>query len=96
MVDGFQFRGIPPVKRCCSLTKASFIRSSIWEGVAKAIERDGRHEFTLDRMWKAYKVAENPSVGSIQDGPTVKAKCVVVATNTPINDWATIQTKRGP
>ena len=32
----------------------------------------------------------------MKDGPTVRAKCVVVATNTPINDWVTIHTKQAP
>jgi Rieske Fe-S protein len=38
---------------------------------------------------------ENPSV-KVQNGPTVKAKYVVVATNTPINDWVKIHTKQAP
>ncbi len=64
------------------------------EGLARAIERDGGRIHTRSHV-ESIHAGENPSL-KIKDGPTVRAKCVVVATNTPINDWVTIHTKQAP
>lgn len=64
------------------------------EGLAKAIERDGGRIHTRSHV-ESVQGGENPSA-KIQNGPTVRAKCIVVATNTPFNDWVTIHTKQAP
>jgi glycine/D-amino acid oxidase-like deaminating enzyme/nitrite reductase/ring-hydroxylating ferredoxin subunit len=63
-------------------------------GVAKAIERMGGRIHTRTHI-ESIKGGENPSA-KVQKGPTIRANCMVVATNTPVNDWVTIHTKQAP
>ena len=63
-------------------------------GVAKAIERMGGRIHTRTHI-ESIKGGENPSA-KVQAGPTIRANCMVVATNTPVNDWVTIHTKQAP
>ena len=89
-----QFPATTPVRRCCSRIRGSFIPIKYLAGVAKAIERDGRpHPHA--HPFESIKGGENPSA-KVQDGPTIRANCMVVATNTPVNDWVTIHTKQAP
>jgi len=64
------------------------------EALARAIERMGGRIHTRTHV-EQINAGENPSA-KVQDGPTVHANCMVVATNTPINDWVTIHTKQAP
>jgi glycine/D-amino acid oxidase-like deaminating enzyme/nitrite reductase/ring-hydroxylating ferredoxin subunit len=58
------------------------------EGLAKAITDLGGRIYTDTR-------AENiSSKGATANGHTIKADNIVVATNTPINDWVTMHTKQ--
>ena len=44
---------------------------------------------------ESIKGGEHP-IAKVQAGPTIRANCMVVATNTPVNDWVTIHTKQAP
>jgi glycine/D-amino acid oxidase-like deaminating enzyme/nitrite reductase/ring-hydroxylating ferredoxin subunit len=60
------------------------------EGLAKAFTELGGKIYTDTR-------AENiSSKGATANGYTIKASHIVVATNTPINDWVTMHTKQWP
>ena len=60
------------------------------EGLAKAFTDLGGKIYTDTR-------AENiNSKGATANGHTIKASHIVVATNTPINDWVTMHTKQWP
>jgi glycine/D-amino acid oxidase-like deaminating enzyme/nitrite reductase/ring-hydroxylating ferredoxin subunit len=94
MVDGAPIPGYVTGKALLFPEQGQFHPVKYLEGVAKAIERDGGRIHTRSHV-ESIHGGENPSV-KVQDGPTVKAKCVVVATNTPINDWVKIHTKQAP
>lgn len=61
-------------------------------GLAKAVTRDGGRIHTRAHV-ESVQGGEHPSV-RVKNGPTVQANSVVVATNTPFNDWVTIHTKQ--
>ncbi len=60
------------------------------EGLAKAFTKLGGTIYTETRA------ANISSKGAEANGFTVKANHIVVATNTPINDWVTMHTKQWP
>ena len=63
-------------------------------GLVRCIVRDGGRIFTGTH---AEEMKGGPSAHvKCADGPTVRAKHVVVCTNTPVNDWVTIHTKQAP
>jgi glycine/D-amino acid oxidase-like deaminating enzyme/nitrite reductase/ring-hydroxylating ferredoxin subunit len=73
--------------------QAQFHPVNYLNALAKAIERDGGRIFTrthVDRIESG-----KPAIVGARD-KTVRANFVVVATNTPINDWVTIHTKQFP
>ena len=94
MVDGAPIPGYATGKALLFPEQGQFHPVKYLEGVAKAIEREGGRIHTRSHV-ESIHGGENPSV-KVQNGPTVKAKCVVVATNTPINDWVKIHTKQAP
>jgi glycine/D-amino acid oxidase-like deaminating enzyme/nitrite reductase/ring-hydroxylating ferredoxin subunit len=63
-------------------------------GMADAIEGMGGRIFSRTHV-QSVEGGKQPQV-KIKDGPLVRAKAVVVATNTPINDLLTIHTKQAP
>ena len=63
-------------------------------GVAEALLRMGGRIHTRTHV-KSIKGGQNPCIKT-EDGKTIHAKCIVVATNTPINDWVAIHTKQAP
>jgi glycine/D-amino acid oxidase-like deaminating enzyme/nitrite reductase/ring-hydroxylating ferredoxin subunit len=63
-------------------------------GLAKSIERHGGKIYTRSHV-EEIKGGEQAKV-KVRDGKTVTANAVVVATNTPINDWVKIHTKQAP
>ena len=63
-------------------------------GVAAAIERMGGRIHTRTHV-KSIEGGGQPSV-TTDSGKTIRANAVVVATNSPINDWLTIHTKQAP
>jgi len=64
------------------------------DGLARAIEREGGRIHTRTHV-VSIEGGEQPSV-KVEGGHVIHAKNVVVATNTPINDWVTIHTKQAP
>ena len=67
-------------------------------GVAEAVERQGGRIFTGSHVSaiEGGKDGEPARVKVGEDGPTVTADDVVVATNTPVNDIVTMHTKQFP
>jgi glycine/D-amino acid oxidase-like deaminating enzyme/nitrite reductase/ring-hydroxylating ferredoxin subunit len=64
-------------------------------GLARAIARNGGK--ICSRAFHVTKIeGGDPANVTIRGGETVTANAVVVATNTPINDWVTIHTKQAP
>ena len=63
-------------------------------GLAKAIVAMGGRIHTRTHI-ESIKGGESPSA-KVQGGPTIRANCMVVATNTPVNDWVAIHTKQAP
>jgi glycine/D-amino acid oxidase-like deaminating enzyme/nitrite reductase/ring-hydroxylating ferredoxin subunit len=63
-------------------------------GLARAVERLGGHIYTGTRA-KGIEGGPQAKVGT-ERGPVVNAAAVVVATNTPVNDWVAIHTKQAP
>ena len=66
-------------------------------GLARAVARDG------GRIHAGSHVAElsagkdgGPATVKTEDGRTVTARAVVVATNSPVNDWVKMHTKQAP
>lgn len=74
--------------------QAQFHPLKYLNGLARAIERDGGSIHTRTHVEKV-QGGVSPFVKA-QGGPTVHAKSIVVATNTPINDWVAIHTKQAP
>ncbi|HYI97936.1 MAG TPA: FAD-dependent oxidoreductase [Bryobacteraceae bacterium] len=64
------------------------------DGLARAILRNGGQIHTRSHV-ENVKGGENPYL-KVKDGPKVHAHQIVVATNTPVNDWVTIHTKQAP
>ena len=64
-------------------------------GLARAITRDGGRIFTGSHVSDIDTKGERPSVKT-DDGRTVRAGALVVATNSPINDWVALHTKQAP
>lgn len=64
------------------------------DGLAKAIERSGGR-IHCGTHATSIEAGDRVTVGT-EAGPTVKAASVVVATNSPINDWVAIHTKQAP
>jgi glycine/D-amino acid oxidase-like deaminating enzyme/nitrite reductase/ring-hydroxylating ferredoxin subunit len=64
-------------------------------GIARAIERDGGRIFTGSHVSGIDTDAERPAA-STDAGHTVRAGALVVATNSPINDWVALHTKQAP
>lgn len=63
-------------------------------GLARAVERHGGRIFTGTRV---RSVSDGkPARVETESGLQVTAGAVVVATNTPVNDWATMHTKQAP
>lgn len=63
-------------------------------GVAAAIERLGGRIHTRTHV-VSIEGGERPWVKT-EGGQTIRANAVVVATNSPVNDWLTIHTKQAP
>lgn len=61
-------------------------------GLVKAIEKNGGKIFCRTHV-EEVKGGETPSA-TIRDGHKITANAVVVATNTPVNDWVAIHTKQ--
>ncbi|HUS05176.1 MAG TPA: FAD-dependent oxidoreductase [Bryobacteraceae bacterium] len=81
--------------RCLQFGRqAQFHPLKYLSGLAQCIERDGGKIYTRSHVEKI-EAHENGGV-TVQAGKTVRANAVVVATNTPINDWVTIHTKQAP
>lgn len=63
-------------------------------GLAKAIERGGGKIFTRTHIQDIQM--EGQPVCVAENGKSIRANHLVVATNTPINDWVTMHTKQAP
>lgn len=61
-------------------------------GLAQAITRNGGRIYTQTHATKIE--GGEPARVETRDGPVVTAGAVVVATNTPVNDWLTMHTKQ--
>ncbi len=62
--------------------------------LAEAFVRRGGKIYTQSHVTEVY--GGNPATVVTSTGPTVRAHCVVVATNTPINDRYAMHTKQAP
>jgi glycine/D-amino acid oxidase-like deaminating enzyme/nitrite reductase/ring-hydroxylating ferredoxin subunit len=94
LVDGAPIPGYETGPALLFPNQGQFHPVKYLDGLARAILRNGGRIHTRTHV-ESVKGGENPFV-NVQDGPTVHAKCIVVATNTPINDWVTIHTKQAP
>ena len=74
--------------------QAQFHPLHYMEGLARAVKRDGGRLFGQTHATKI----EGGSDARVEtsDGPVVSCECVVVATNTPVNDLVAIHTKQAP
>jgi glycine/D-amino acid oxidase-like deaminating enzyme/nitrite reductase/ring-hydroxylating ferredoxin subunit len=64
-------------------------------GLARAVVRDGGRIFTGSHVSEIDTSSDRPSVRT-DDGRTVRADALVVATNSPVNDWVALHTKQAP
>ena len=64
-------------------------------GLARAIARDGGRIFCGSHVSEVDASGERPVVKTA-DGHTVRAGALVVATNSPVNDWVALHTKQAP
>lgn len=64
------------------------------KGLTAAIKRKGGKFFGKTHVTKIK--GGSPAFITTESGPVVTAKHVVVATNSPVNDWVTIHTKQAP
>jgi glycine/D-amino acid oxidase-like deaminating enzyme/nitrite reductase/ring-hydroxylating ferredoxin subunit len=72
--------------------QAQFHSIKYLSGLAAAIVRNGGKIY--DRTHVTSVKDGEPCVVTVKNGHTVTAKSVVIATNTPINDWVAIHTKQ--
>jgi glycine/D-amino acid oxidase-like deaminating enzyme/nitrite reductase/ring-hydroxylating ferredoxin subunit len=75
-------------------SQAQFHPLKYLNGLAKAIVRDGG---TIYCGTKVTRIEDGePAIVTTHDGHTILADDVVVATNSPVNDWMVIHTKQAP
>jgi glycine/D-amino acid oxidase-like deaminating enzyme/nitrite reductase/ring-hydroxylating ferredoxin subunit len=72
--------------------QAQFHPLKYLNGLAKAFEEKGGRIFTQTHA-EEFKAGPPAQVKTIK-GPVVSASAIVVATNTPVNDWVAIHTKQ--
>jgi glycine/D-amino acid oxidase-like deaminating enzyme/nitrite reductase/ring-hydroxylating ferredoxin subunit len=72
--------------------QAQFHPMQYLAGLASAIRERGGRIYTGTRAQEMKGGA--PARVATADGPAVTAKAIVVATNTPVNDWVTMHTKQ--
>jgi glycine/D-amino acid oxidase-like deaminating enzyme/nitrite reductase/ring-hydroxylating ferredoxin subunit len=74
--------------------QAQFHPLKYLNGLARAITRDGGHIYCGT---KAHDIEDGtPCKVTTADGHTITAEAVVVATNSPVNDWMVMHTKQAP
>ncbi|HEU4628901.1 MAG TPA: FAD-dependent oxidoreductase [Gemmatimonadaceae bacterium] len=64
-------------------------------GLARAATRDGGRIHCGSHVSEIDTSGEHPAVKT-DDGRTVRARALVVATNSPVNDWVALHTKQAP
>lgn len=64
-------------------------------GLARAIERDGGRIHCGSHV-SAIDTSGDSPIATTADGHTVRAASLVVATNSPVNDWVAVHTKQAP
>ncbi|HEX6630474.1 MAG TPA: FAD-dependent oxidoreductase [Gemmatimonadaceae bacterium] len=64
-------------------------------GLARAVVRDGGRIHCGSHVSEIEASDERPEVRT-DDGHTVRAQALVVATNSPVNDWVALHTKQAP
>ncbi len=74
--------------------QAQFHPRKYLAGLTKAILRRGGRVFAQTHVQKIE--SRNPTAVRTENGPSVVADSVVVATNTPFNDFVTMHTKQAP
>lgn len=75
--------------------QAQFHPTKYLAGLARAIERDGGKIYTHTHASNIEGGRESARIET-EGGPTITARAVVVATNTPVNDRVVIHTKQAP